>query len=222
MHISRLLLLLISIAIVSSAYAFEPFVIKDIRVEGVQRTEPGTVFNYLPVKVGDTMTEEKATQAIGALYATGFFKNVVISAQGNTLIVTLDERPSIGDISFDGIKSFKTEELSKAMKEVGLAQGRIFDRSLLDKAEQELKRQYVSNGMYSTTLSTTVTSVENNRVNIKFNVVEGSSARIRKILIIGNKVFSEKELLKQFALRTPGILTWYTKEDQYSKQKLSA
>ncbi len=222
MHISRLLLLLISIAIVSSAYAFEPFVIKDIRVEGVQRTEPGTVFNYLPVKVGDTMTEEKATQAIGALYETGFFKNVVISAEGNTLIITLEERPSIGDISFDGIKAFKTEELSKAMKEVGLAQGRIFDRSLLDKAEQELKRQYVSNGMYSTTLSTTVTSIENNRVNIKFNVVEGSSARIRKINIVGNKLFLEKELLKQFTLRTPGFLTWYTKEDQYSKQKLSA
>jgi len=222
MQISRLLLLLISIALASSVYAFEPFVIKDIRVDGVQRTEPGTVFNYLPVKVGDTMTEEKATQAIRALYATGFFKTVAISAEGNTLIVTLEERPSISDISFDGIKSFKTEELAKAMKDVGLAQGRIFDRSLLDKAEQELKRQYVSNGMYSTIISTTVTSIENNRVNIKFNVVEGSSAKIRKINIIGNRLFSEKELLKQFTLRTPGILTWYTKEDQYSKQKLSA
>ena len=222
MCIFRCLLFLIGIATALAAYAFEPFVIKDIRVEGIQRTEAGTVFNYLPVKVGDTMTEEKATQAIDALYATGFFKNVKISAESNTLVVTLEERPSIAQVSYEGIKAFKTEDLTKALREVGLAEGRIFDRSILDKAEQELKRQYVSNGQYSTTVTTTVTPLENNRVNIKFAVVEGAAAKIRKINIIGNKIFTEKELLKQFTLRTPGLLTWYTKEDQYSKQKLSA
>jgi len=222
MHIFRCLLLFIGCLIVPLAHAFEPFVIKDIRVDGVQRTEPGTVFNYLPVKVGDTMTDEKATQAINALYATGFFKDVKISAEGTTLIVTIEERPSIAQISYEGIKAFKTEELTKALREVGLAEGRIFDRSILDKAEQELKRQYVSNGQYSTTVTTTVTPLENNRVNIKFGVVEGGAAKIRKINIIGNQIFSEKELLKQFTLTTPGLLTWYTKQDQYSKQKLSA
>ncbi|HUO45143.1 MAG TPA: outer membrane protein assembly factor BamA [Burkholderiales bacterium] len=222
MRILHRLLLLTGIAVASGAYAFDPFVIKDIRVEGIQRTEAGTVFNYLPVKVGDTMTEEKTTEAIRSLYASGFFKNVKISVDGDVLVVTLEERPAIAQVNFDGIKAFKTEELEKALKQVGLAEGRFFDRSVLEQAEQELKRQYVSNGRYSTKVTTTVTTLENNRVNIKFEVVEGDPAKIRKINIIGNKIFSEKELLKQFTLRTPGLLTWYTKEDQYSKQKLSA
>lgn len=219
----RYLVAVIGMALAFDARAFDPFVIKEMRVEGARRTEPGTVFSYLPVKVGDTMTDEKATQAIRALYETGFFKDVKIdSAPGGIMVITVDERPSIAKISFDGIKEFKTEDLTKALKDVGLSEGRILDRSTLDKAEQELRRQYVSGGRYSTTVTTTVTPLENNRVDVAFKVTEGDVARIRQIKIIGDKLFPEKELLKQFTLTTPGITTWYTKNDQYSKQKLGA
>ena len=138
------------------AQAIEPFVIKDIRVEGIQRTEPGTVFSYLPVKVGDTMTDEKASQTIRALFATGFFRDVSLEAEGDVLVVLVQERPSIAQIEFTGLKEFDKETVLKAMNQIGLAEGRIFDRGLLDRAEQELKRQYLSRGRYAANVSTTV------------------------------------------------------------------
>ena len=217
----RLALLVIGLAVTLSAHAFDPFVVKDIRVEGIQRIEAGTVFSYLSVKVGDTMTDEKASQAIRALFATGFFKDVTIETDNGVLIITIQERPSIAQIDIIGAKEFKKEDLIKGLRSLGLAEGRIFDRGLLDKAEQELKRQYISRGKYSATMTTTATPLERNRVAVRFDIVEGDVAKIRQISIIGNKVFSEAELLKQIKLRTPGIMTWYTKDDQYSKQKLS-
>ena len=203
------------------AYAWEAFQIKDIRVEGIQRTEAGTVFSYLPVKVGDTMTDETASQAVKALFATGFFKDVRLEVEGQVLVVVVDERPAIASLKFDGLKAFKTEDLTKGLKEVGLAEARIFDRSMVERAEQELKRQYLSQGYYAVDLKTTVTPLERNRVGISFTVVEGEVARIKQINIIGNKAFSESDLLDQFTLRTPGWLTWYTGNDKYSKQKLA-
>jgi outer membrane protein insertion porin family len=213
---------LLAVLLVSSAAAIEPFVIKDIRIEGIQRTEAGTVFSYLPVKVGETMTDEKAAQAIKALFATGFFKDVRIEVEKDVLVVVVDERPAIAQIDFVGTKDFDKDQLRKGLKEVGLAESRIFDRALLEKAEQELKRQYLTRGRYGVQVNTVVTPLDRNRVAISFNVDEGEIAKIKQINIIGNQAFKESTLVDLFVLRTPGWLTWYTKNDQYSRQKLSA
>ena len=221
MHLLRVGILALAISSLP-AQAIEPFVIKDIRVEGIQRTEAGTVFSYLPVKVGDTMTDEKASETIRALFATGFFRDVTVEAEGGVLVVQVQERPSVAQIEFTGLREFDKETVLKAMASIGLAEGRIFDKGLLDRAEQELKRQYLSRGRYAANVSTTVTPLERNRVSLNFKVDEGDAAKIRQITIIGNTVFSEKDLLKQISQRTPGWLTWYSKADQYSRQKLSA
>lgn len=207
---------------VTGAFAFEPFTVKDIRVDGIQRTEAGTVFSYLPVKVGDTMNDEKAAAAIKALFATGFFKDVRIEIDGNVLVVVLEERPAIAQIDFVGLKEFDKDQLTKGLKEAGFAVSRSFDRSMLDKAEQELKRQYLTRGRYAVVVTTTVTPLERNRVSINFNIDEGDAASIRQINIVGSQAFSEKDLLALFQLRTPNWISWYTKADQYSKQKLAA
>jgi outer membrane protein insertion porin family len=222
MRFLRLLLLSALFAGCRLVHALEPFVVKDIRVEGIQRTEAGTVFSYLPIKVGETLTEDRAAAAIRALYATGFFRDVVLEADNGVLIVTVQERPSIAQVDFTGVREFEPDQLKTGLKQVGLAEGRIFDRSLLERAEQELKRQYVSRGLYAATVTTTVTPLERNRVALNFTVEEGEVAKIRQISIIGAKSFSEKELLSQFVLRTPGLMTWFSKHDQYSRQKLQA
>ncbi|MCP5239004.1 MAG: outer membrane protein assembly factor BamA [Zoogloeaceae bacterium] len=209
-------------AVALPASAFDPFVIKDIRVEGIQRTEAGTIFNYLPVKVGDRFTEEQASESIRALFATGFFKDVRIETEGGVLVVVVDERPAIAQITFDGVKEFDKEALKKGLRDVGLAESRIFDRALLEQAEQELKRQYLSRGLYSAQITTTTTPLERNRVAVNFTVVEGDVAKIRQIKIVGAKAFKESELIDLFQLTTPTWFTWYSKNDQYSKQKLSA
>lgn len=217
-----LLSILIASFFSSSALAFEPFAVKDIRVEGIQRTEAGTVFSYLPVKVGDTLNDEKAAQSIKALFATGFFKDVRIEIDKDVMVVVVQERPAITKLDFVGMKEFEKDVIIKALKETGIAEGRIFDRALLEKAEQELKRQYLTRGKYGVIITTTVTPLERNRVGVNFNIEEGVAAKIQKINLVGAKAFSEKDLLAQFELTTPGWLTWYTKNDQYSRQKLSA
>jgi outer membrane protein insertion porin family len=212
---------LIATLIASGVAAFDPFVVRDIRVEGIQRTEAGTVFSYLPVKVGDTLTDAKASQAIKSLFGTGFFKDVRLEIEGDVLVVLVEERPAIASLEFVGTKAFDKEQLRKGLREVGLSESRIFDRSLVERAEQELKRQYLSQGHYAAQITTTVTPLERNRVGLTFAVDEGDIAKIKQINIVGARTFKEKDLLKQFNLRTPGWLTWYTKTDQYSKQKLS-
>ncbi|CAH1904779.1 Outer membrane protein assembly factor BamA [Candidatus Nitrotoga sp. HW29] len=213
---------LIPLLYAASAIAIEPFVVKDIRVEGIQRTEAGTVFSYLPVKVGDMLDDEHAAAAIRALFATGFFKDVRLEMQQGVLIVLVRERPSIASIEINGVKDFPKDTLRDNLKSVGLADGRIFDKSALDKAEQELKRQYVARGKYGVKFTTTVTELERNRVAIIFNVVEGETSKIRQINIIGNQTFNEKKLKDLMQLGTPNWISWFTKNDQYSKQKLSA
>ena len=205
----------------NQALAVEPFKIRDIRVEGVQRIEAGTVFNYLPMAVGETYTDEKGIAAIKALYATTFFKDVKIETEGDVLVILVEERPAIAAVDFTGTKEFDKEQLLKAMKDIGLSETRIFDKALVDRAEQELKRQYLSRGLYGVQVSATVTPIERNRVNINFIVDEGDVSKIRQISIIGNKAFTDKELKEYMALRTPGWFTWYSKADQYSKQKLT-
>ena len=213
---------LIPLLYAASAIAIEPFVVKDIRVEGIQRTEAGTVFSYLPVKVGDKLDDEHAAAAIRALFATGFFKDVRLEMQQGVLIVLVRERPSIASIEINGVKDIPKDTLQDNLKSVGLADGRIFDKSALDKAEQELKRQYVARGKYGVKVNTTVTELERNRVAIIFNVVEGETSKISQINIIGNQAFSEKKLKGLMQLGTPNWISWFTKNDQYSKQKLSA
>ncbi|MEO8506745.1 MAG: outer membrane protein assembly factor BamA [Betaproteobacteria bacterium] len=206
----------------SVAWAFDPFTVKDIRVEGVQRTEAGTIFSYLPIKVGERVDDEKVAMAVKALYATGFFRDVRIEAQGDILVVTVAERPTISSLTFVGNKEFDTDTVKKALKEVGIAEARIFDRSALERAEQELKRQYITRGKYAATVQTTVTPQERNRVAINFTIVEGETANIARINIVGTKAFTERELRSAMTLATPNWLSWYTKDDQYSKQKLGA
>jgi len=212
----------LSLSISLPALAFQPFVVKDIRVEGLQRTEAGTVFNYLPVKVGDMFDETQASEAIRALFGTGFFRDVRIETDHDVLVVIVDERPAIAKIDFVGVKDLDVEALRKGLRDVDLAESRTFDRALLDRAEQEIKRQYLARGKYGATITTTVTPLERNRVGITFNVDEGDVARIQQIKIIGAKTFKESSLLDLFELTTPGWFTWYTKRDRYSRQKLAA
>jgi outer membrane protein insertion porin family len=216
-------LAVLALAGAAGAQELEPFVVKDIRVEGLQRTEPGTVFSYLPVKVGERMDAERARQALRALFATGFFADVRLEAEsGGVLVVLVRERPAVAQIDFSGINQFDTETLRKVLRDLGLAEGRTFDRSVLETAEQELKRQYLSRGMYGATVQTTVTPLERNRVGIAIAVTEGDVAKIQGINIVGSQAFSESELLGLFVLRTPGWLTWYTKHDTYARERLAA
>jgi outer membrane protein insertion porin family len=209
-------------ALTQLAVAADSFVVKDIRIEGLQRVEPGTVFSYLPVQVGERFTPEKAADSIKALYATGFFRDVQIQAQGDVLIVIVDERPTISRIEFTGMKEFDPEVVRKSLRSVGVADARFYDKALIDKAEQELKRQYVSKGLFAAEVVTTVTPGARNQVAIFFNIDEGPVAKIKEINFIGNKVFSESTLRSQMQLQTGGWLSWYSKDNLYSKQKLTA
>jgi outer membrane protein insertion porin family len=200
--------------------AAQEFTVRDIRVEGIQRTEAGTVFSYLPLRVGDRYDPERGIVAIRALYATGLFKDVRLEVDGDVLVVIVDERPAIASVEMNGIKEFDKDQVKKSLREVGLAEARIFDRSLLERAEQELKRQYLARGRYSAQITTTVTPVERNRVNIVMNVEEGDAASIRTISFTGNKAFSDSTLRSQMELSTPTWFTWYNKRDQYARQKL--
>lgn len=220
--IFKVLAALIALLCAFSSWASDPFTIQDIRVEGIQRTEAGTVFSYLPIKVGDVLDEDKATAAIKALYATGFFKDVKLKSEQGILIVQVQERPAIAQIDINGAKEFESDQLKEGLKQAGLSESRIFSRSLLERAELELKRQYISRGKYSVNITTTTTPLERNRVGINFDINEGRTARIKKISFVGNDAFEDSDLTGLLTLTTPGLLTWFNKNDQYSKQKLSA
>ena len=211
-----------SFLFLQSGWAVEPFTVKDIRVEGLQRAEAGTIFASLPVRVGDTYSDEKAVASIKALFGLGLFKDVRIDVSDGVLIVIVEERPTIADIEFTGTKEFDKDVLKKALLQIGLADGRPFDKALVDKAEQELKRQYINRSMYASEVITTVTPVDRNRVNLSFAVQEGEPAKISDIRIVGNKAFSESTLRGLFDLDTGGWLSWYTKSDRYARAKLNA
>jgi outer membrane protein insertion porin family len=205
-----------------SARAVEPFAVKDIRVEGLQRSDAGTVFGALPFRVGDTYTDDKGAAALRALFATGLFKDVRLEIDGNVVVVIVDERAVIANVSFVGTKEFDKDALIKSLKDAGIGEGLPFDKALVDRAEQEIKNQYLSKSLYGAEVVTTITPLERNRVNVTFTVTEGEAAHITEIRIVGNKVFSQRELLGLFDQTTGGWLTWYTKSDRYSRQKLNA
>lgn len=216
------LTLAILLVAASTAYAVEPFIVKDIRVEGLQRVEAGTVFATLPLRSGDMFTDEKGAASISALFSLGLFTDVRLDSKEGVLIVVVQERPTIADVSFVGTKEFDKDNLKKALKDIGVTEGRSFDRSLTDRAEQELKRQYISKSLYGAQVVTTATPIERNRVNLTFTVVEGEVAKIKSIKIVGNKAFSESTLLNQFDLDTTGTMSWYTKNDRYTRAKFNA
>ena len=204
------------------AWAVDPFTVRDIRVEGLQRVEPGTVFASLPVRVGETYNDDKGAAAIRALFGLGLFNDVRLEVQGDVLVVIVQERPTVAAVEFAGNKEFTNEVLQGVLRDAGLAAGRPYDRALADRAEQELKRQYLTRSLYGAEVVTTITPVDRNRVNVTFAVSEGGVARIREIRITGNEAFSESTLLGQLDLTTGGMMTWYTKSDRYSRAKLNA
>ena len=205
-----------------SAWAVEPFVLKDIRVEGLQRSDAGTVFASLPFRIGDTYTDEKGAAGLRALFATGLFKDVRIDIDGGVVVVIVEERPVIANIDFVGLKEFDKDALTKSLRDFGIGEGQPFDKALADRAEQELKRQYLTRSLYGAEVVTTVTPQDRNRVNLSFTITEGAPAKIREIRIVGNKVFSESTLKGLFDLNDGGWLNFYTKADRYSRAKLDA
>ena len=205
-----------------AALAVDPFSVRDIRVEGLQRTDPGSVFAVLPFRIGDTYTQEKGSVALRALFSTGLFKDVRIEIEGQVVVVVVDERPVISNVTFVGLKEFDKDQLVKSLKDSGIGEGLPFDRAVVDRAEQEIKRQYLTRSLYGAEVVTTITPVERNRVNVTFTINEGDAARIREIRITGTRAFSESALLSLMDLTPGGWLTWYTKSDRYSRSKLNA
>ncbi len=219
----RSTLVLASSAIIGiSAWAVTPFAVRDIRLEGLQRVEPGTIFATIPFRIGDTYDDGKGSDAIRSLFALGLFKDVRIEAKDGVLIVIVEERPIIANVEFSGAKEFDKEALIKSLREIGLSDGQPFDKALADRAERALKQQYAARSMYAVEVTTTLTPIERNRVNLTFSVVEGDVAKIREIKITGNKAYSESTLRGLFDLDTGGLLSWYTKSDRYTKAKLNA
>src|SRR3569832_108401 len=166
---------MVAMAFVANAWAVDPFTVRDIRVEGLQRVEPGTIFASLPFRIGDQYNDEKGSAAIRALFGLGLFKDVRVEIQNDVVIVVVEERPTIAEIDFAGIKEFDKDNLRKALRDVGLTEGRPFDQSLSDRAEQELKRQYIDRSFYAAQVVTTVTPIERNRVNLAFTVTDGEA-----------------------------------------------
>lgn len=200
----------------------DSFVIEDIRVEGLQRISPGTVFNYLPVQIGERVEAEETGDIIRALYKTGFFSDVRLERQGDELVISVAERPAIGQIEIEGNSALETENLLFALKEIGLAEGRVFNQSVLDKIEQELRRQYFNQGRYGVKVESKVEPLERNRVAVKIDIAEGEIARIKRINIVGNQAFEEDDLLDEFQLSTTGWWSFMSKDDRYSRQALAA
>ena len=212
----------VAMAFAANAWAVDPFTVRDIRIEGLQRVEPGTVFASMPIRVGEQYSDDKASAAIRALFGLGLFKDVRIEVSGDVLVVIVEERPTIAEVDFGGVREFDKDTLRKALREIGLAEGRAFDQALADRAEQELRRQYINRSLYGAEVVTTVTPAERNRVNLTFTVTEGEPARIRNIRVVGAHAFREGTLLDLFDLDTGNWLSWYTKADRYSRAKLNA
>jgi len=197
------------------------FTVGDIKIEGLQRISEGTVFNYLPVNIGDRIDARRAEEALRSLYATGFFRDVELRRDGGTLVIAVLERPSIESFTIDGNKDIKTEDLEKSLRNVGLARGKTYDESTLDEVKRFLTDQYYSRGKYGVKVETNVTELPDNRVRIAVDIVEGKRSKIRQINVVGNEAFSDEELADQFKLRTPNLLSWYRQDDRYSREELS-
>jgi len=217
----RIAALVLLACLTAQVHAIDPFIASDIRIDGLQRISAGTVFTYLPVEKGDTVTTERAQQAVRALYKTGFFTDVQIGRQGSILVITVKERPAISKIQIKGNKDLKEEDLLKGLKDIGLSEGEPFDRLSLDRVTQELTRQYYNRGKYNVSIKPTVINLDRNRVELSINIAEGKVANIRSIDIVGNKTFSEKEIRSDFESDTTNWTSWYSRDDQYSREKLT-
>ena len=202
--------------------ALDPFELEDIRVEGAQRIEVGTIFNYLPVKVGDQITDETARESVRILFSTGFFNDVQLKRDGNTLIVVVSERPSIASIEYLGNKDIRDEEIEETLHSVGFVDGKVFSQPILDKLLKILRERYFSRGRYSATIDATVTPLDASRVRIRLQIDEGRVARIEKLRIVGNNKFSDRELFKLLELRQDSLLGFLSSKRNYSIEKLSA
>lgn len=206
----------------SRAWAIEPFVVQDIQVVGLQRISLGTTFNYLPLSVGEQVTDRKVSNVVRELYKTGFFEDVGVSRDGNVLVIHVEERASIANIEITGNKELKTENLEEALRRVGLTEGRIFNRTLLQQIEQELHREYFNLGRYGVKINTSLTQLERNRIEVLIEVDEGDSAKIKLINIVGENAFPENKLLEEFSLSTPGFWSFISDSGKYNRQEFLA
>ena len=206
-------------AVVPSVHA-QAFVVQDIEVEGLERIAPGTVFTYLPLKVGDEFEEKQSAEVIRALYRTGFFENVELRRRDDVLVVFVTERPAIADIRFSGNKDIPKDQLEEALQQVGISKGRVFNRSVLERLERELRQQYFARGKYNVKIDVEVDELPRNRVDIDITISEGKVAKIRKVTIVGNEDFDEDDLLDEFESGIPPWWALFSSRDEYSKQKL--
>jgi outer membrane protein insertion porin family len=219
--VKRLAALLLLAFLAADAQAFDPFVAEDIRVDGLARISEGTVFSYLPIEKGDRIDRQRAAEAIRALYKTGFFRDVQVARQGDILVITVAERPAISRIEIDGNKDIKDEDLLKGLREIGLSEGETFDRLQLDRLTQELTRQYNNRGKYNVSISPTIKELDRNRVEVDIKIVEGKAAKIKHINLVGNEAFVDDEIREDFEQDSSNWLSWYSRDDQYSREKLS-
>ena len=217
----RIAALLLLACLSAEALALDSFVVSDIRIDGLQRIAPGTVFTYLPVEKGDTLTTERAEQAIRALFKTGFFNDIALARQGDILVITVKERPQISKIAIRGNKDIKEEDLLKGLKGIGLAEGEAFDPLKLSEVRNELTHQYYNRGKYNVSVKTSTVNLDRNRVEIAINIAEGKAAKIKHLNIVGNTTYSDKQIEGDFESSTSNWTSWYSKDDQYSREKLS-
>src|SRR5688572_14963666 len=217
----RLAALILLASLAGPVLAFDPFVVSDIRIDGLSRISAGTVFTYLPIEKGDRVDRGAAAEAIRALYKTGFFKDVQVSRQGDILVVTVIERPAISRIAIAGNKDIKTDDLMKGLSEIGLTEGETYDRLQLDKMVQELTRQYNNRGKYNVSIKPYVRELDRNRVDVTITIAEGKAAKIRHINVVGNEAFDDETIREDWESDTSNWLSWYSRDDQYSREKLS-
>ena len=216
-----LIILLCGLCSIKSAMALDPFVIADIRVEGLERISEGTVFNYLPVDTNELLTASRARQAIRSLFQTGFFSSVDLEREGDILVINVAERPAIASISLSGNKAIKDEDMYPVLADIGLAQGEVYQPQSLDRIKQELVKQYFSQGRYGVSVESRVVELDRNRVRISINIEEGDTAEIKHINIVGNTLFSDEDIREEFESKIPPFWKVWSKDDQYSREKLS-
>lgn len=213
--------LAISMFYVGTGWSFETFTISDIRLEGLQRISAGTVFTYLPVKVGDSLSKQSSQDAVRALFKTGFFQDVRLERDGEVLVVFVRERPALAEINITGNDSMKTEDLLTGLRGIGFSVGRVFNEAILEQVEQELRRQYISQGKYSIRLDSEVIPLERNRVKLHLKIAEGWVAKIKRINIVGNTAYEDEKLLDQFESGIPGSFAFFSSKDEYSRAKIA-
>ncbi len=220
-RLAQLAVLIAGLGVSAAGFAaFEPFVVRNFRVEGAQRIAEGTIYNYLPINIGDTVTEQRLREAGRAIFETGFFQDFEFRRDGDTLVIVVLERPSIQEFTFKGNKDIKDDDLKKVLDEHGLTQGKIFDQSTLDELTQSLTDEYYGRGKYGAKVTPTVEPLEDNRVRVSIQIEEGDRAKIRQVNIVGNTAFEDKDIISGFELKTGNWLSFIRKNDRYSKEAL--